>query len=135
MIVDLYLDWNGDFLVTPSGSVQAAVGWDQVRQRITRRLLTPPGGRLPDGTLSPPGNVFSPGFGIGLPVLVDHPTDLEQQQTMQRYISRAVLEDTDVLSTSPPSVQFQLLDAETVRIVIGVTLLTGQPGTIALKAS
>lgn len=133
--MDFWLDWNGDFLLTPAGSIQPATGWDQVRQRITRRLLTQPAVANADGTTTPPGYMFAPDFGVGLPKSVDKPVDPDAQQLLTRYISRAVLEDADVLSTSPPSVAFQVVDPETIRIVIGVTLLTGQSGTIALRAS
>lgn len=131
---DFYLDWNGDFLLTPSGSIQTAVGWDRTRQRITRRLLTPPSRQQSDGTFSPPGYVFDPAFGVGLPQAVDRPTDQGTQATMLRNINQGVQEDSDVISTSPPSVKFIPSGADTIRIVIGVTLKNGQPGVIALGA-
>jgi hypothetical protein len=133
--MDFWLDWNGDYVLTPNGSIQPAVGWDQTRQRITRRLLTTPATVLPDGSTTPPGYIFQPDFGIGLAQQVDQPTDLDQQQEATRHISRGVLEDSDVLSTSPPTVLYDQVDPQTVRIVIGVTLLTGKPGTIALSAT
>lgn len=133
--MDFWLEWNGDLQLTPSGSVQAAVGWDQTRQRIVRRWLTTPAQQLPDGSTTPPGYVFDPAFGIGLAQAVDKPTDAGAQQVMTRKISQGVLEDSDVLSTAPPSILFQELDPNTIRIIVGVTLLTGQPGTIALAAN
>lgn len=132
--MDFWLEWNGDYLLTPSGSIQPATGWDRTRQRITRRFLSKAAQDQPDGTTTPPTCIFAPDFGIGLPDQVDQPTDEAAQQVATRNISRGVLEDSDVLSTAPPTVLYQELDPETVRIVIGVTLLTGQSGTIALVA-
>lgn len=132
---DLSLDWNGDLTVTPSGSIQPAVGWTQVRQRIIRRIITNPARRLPDKTFTPADDVFAPDFGIGLGALVDQAFDQDFQAELERRIAQGVLEDVDVDTTIPPSIVFRRPNPSTLWIVIGVTLLTGQPGTISLKVT
>lgn len=131
----LYLDWNSDLLLTPSGSIQMATGWDMVRQRIIRHLITNPAQRLPDGTLTPPDYIFHTDYGVGLGKMVGQAFDPAFQAVLERRITRAVLQDSAVDSSAPPSVQFVKPQPDTLWIVISVTLKSGRPGTIALKVS
>jgi len=132
---DFYLDYGGDFIITPSGSIQSATGWTQVRQRIIRRLITTAAEILPDGTFTPAGDIFAPDFGVGLGSLVDQSFSEGFQAELQRKIAQGVLEDEDVDSTVPPSIVFQNPNPSTLVIVIGVTLKTGQPGTISIQVT
>jgi hypothetical protein len=132
---DFSLDFNSDLMVTPSGSIQPAVGWTRVRQRITRRIITNPARRLPDQTFTPADDVFNQDFGIGLGSLVDQALNQNYESEVERKIAQGVLEDEDVNTTIPPSIVFERPNPATLWIVIGVTLLTGQPGTISLKVS
>jgi hypothetical protein len=135
MGLDFYLDFNGDMLLTPSGSVQTATGWDQVRQRIVRRIITNAARQLPDLTFTPADDVFNPDFGIGLGALVDQALNQDYESQIERMIAQGVLEDEDVNTTIPPSIVFERPNPSTLWIVIGVTLLTGLPGKISLKVS
>lgn len=132
---DFSLDWNGDLTITPSGSIQLAVGWTQVRQRIIRRIITNPAGILPDKTFSPADDVFNPDFGVGLGKLVDQSFSDDFEAELQRRIAQGVLEDQDVDSTIPPSIIFQRPNPSTLVIVIGLTLITGVPGTISIQVT
>lgn len=132
---DFYLDWNGDFIVTPSGSIQTATGWTLVRQRIIRRIITNSAEILPDGTFTPADDVFAPTFGVGLGTLVDQAFNEDFQAELQRRIAQGVLEDEDVDSTIPPSIVFERPNPSTLVIVVGVTLKTGQPGTISIQVT
>jgi hypothetical protein len=131
----LYLDWNQDFLLTPSGSLQLAVGWDEVRQRIIRRLITVAAQTLPDGTITPPNYIFHPTYGVGLAILVDQDFGEVYLGQLTQRIQSAVLQDVAVSSTIPPSIKVIQSSTNTVWIVIGVTLVTGQYGEIALMAT
>jgi hypothetical protein len=133
--VDFYLDWNQGLKLTPSGSIQTATGWDRVRQRIIRRIITNPARQLPNGTFTPADNVFSMFYGIGLGTEVDRASDADHQEVIKRKIAQGVLEDEDVDSTIPPSIQFIAPTPSEIWIIIGVTLVTGQSGTISIKAS
>lgn len=130
---DWWLDWNQDFIVTPSGSIQTATGWDRVRQRIIRRIISTSAQIQPDGTYTVASNIFAQTFGVGLGVLVDQAFNENFQAELQRRIAQGVLEDEDVDSTVPPSVVFQRPNPATLVIVIGLVLKTGQPGTISIK--
>jgi hypothetical protein len=91
--------------------------------------------RLPDGTFTVPSNVFAQHFGEGLGELVDQAFNEDFEAELQRRIAQGVLADEDVNSTIPPSVIFQRPNPATLVIVIGVTLLTGQPGTISIQVT
>lgn len=132
---DFYCDWNGDLIVTPSGSIQPAVGWTQVRQRIIRRIITVPAQLQPDGSYTVAGDIFAMDFGIGLGAAVDGLLDEDGEAVVQRRIAQGVLEDEDVDSTIPPSIIFQRPNPSTVIIIIGVTLITGVPGTISISVT
>ena len=132
---DFSLDWNGDLTVTPSGSIQIATGWTRVRQRIVRRIITNPARQLPDGSFQVADNIFAPDFGVGLGSLVDQAFNEDFQDELERRIAQGVLQDEDVNSTIPPSIIFQRPNPSTLVIVIGLTLLTGQPGTISIKVT
>jgi hypothetical protein len=130
---DFWLDWNGDFIVTPSGSIQTATGWDRVRQRIVRRIISVSAKIQPDGTFTIASNIFAQTFGVGLGELVDQAFSQNFEAELQRRIAQGVLEDQDIDSTVPPSVVFQRPNPAALVIVIGVTLKTGQPGTISIQ--
>ncbi len=131
--MDAWLDWNSDLLLTPNGDVQAATGWDEVRQRIIRRLITNPAQQLPDGTFTLADDIWNPDYGIGLGTMVGQSFGADFEARIERRIAKAVLEDSAVDSTVPPSVKFVRPQPDSLWIVIGVTLVTGKPGTIALK--
>lgn len=132
---DISLDWNGDLPITPSGSIQMAVGWTRVRQRIIRRIISNPARILPDGTFTAADDVFAPTFGAGLGSLVDQTFNQDFEAELERRIAQGVLEDVDVDSTVPPSIIFQRPNPSTLVIVIGVTLKTGQAGTISIQVT
>lgn len=131
----VYLDWNSDALLTPNGSVQMASGWDLVRQRITRRLITNPAQTLPSGISTPADYVFHPDYGIGLAALVDEAETTQFTGTLEQKISKGVREDAAVESSTPPSIAFVRPDPSTLYAVIGVTLVNGESGTIAIGST
>lgn len=130
---DFYLDWGGDLLLTPSGSIQLAVGWTQTRQRIIRRIISVPAQQLPDGSYTIATNMFDQAFGIGLGADVDKSINQDYESMIERKIAQGVLEDEDVNTSIPPSIVFQRPTPSSLWIIIGVTLISGQPGTISIK--
>src|ERR1017187_10339519 len=133
--VDLFLDWNQDLLITPSGSIQTAVAWDRVRQRIIRRIITNSAQQLPDGVMTPADYIFHPDFGVGGGSLVDQNVSDDYIAKLEQIISRGVLEDADVDSTVPTSIQFSRPNDDTLWVIVSVVLKSGKPGQLALKVS
>jgi hypothetical protein len=131
----LYLDWNGDFLITPSGSLQTAVGWTAFRQRVVRRIITNPAQELPDGTYTPPDYVFNPQFGVGLGSLVDQPFDAAGLADVERRVSLGVLADAETLTSVPPNIIFQQPTPAELNIFVSTSTVSGQSGTIAIGGS
>ena len=133
--MDFYLDWNSDFVITPNGSIQTAVGWDQVRQRIVRRIITNKAQTLPSGVKTPADYVFHPGFGLSGGALVDENLNEEYIANLESVISQGVLEDADVESTTPPTIQYSQPNNETLWVIVSVLQKSGVPGQLALKVS
>jgi hypothetical protein len=133
--MDFYLDWNSDLIITPSGSIQTAVGWDQVRQRIIRRIITNSAQQLPDGVMTAADYLFHPKFGVGGGALVDQDVSDDYIAKLEQIISRGVLEDVDVDSSVPPSIKFSRPNNDTLWAIVSVVLKSGKPGQLALKVS
>jgi hypothetical protein len=127
-----WLDWQRDFLLTPSGSIQTAAGWDTYRQRVVRRIITNPAQQLPDGTFTPADYVFVPTFGEGLGSLVDQDFSADNLADTERRISLGVLADSETLTSVPPNIIFQRPSVSQVNIFISVATVSGQSGTIAI---
>jgi len=130
---DLYLDWQSDLILTPSGGLQTAVAWDRVRQRVIRRMITNPAQLLPSGRYTPADYIFEPSFGIGMGSLVDQPFSTAFLEDLESRISQACLQDDDIDSSSPPTVQFFQEPPSTLFILISVVSVSGAPGKIAVR--
>lgn len=128
-----WLNWNQDFLLTPSGSIQTAQGWDSFRQRIVRRMITNPAQTLPSGITTPPDYIYNPSFGCGLGSEVDQPGDADSLAVIERKISLGVLQDPETDTTVPPNIVFKQPTPSQLNIFISVQTVSGQAGTIALQ--
>ena len=131
-MVDLYLDWSQDLQITPGGQVRTATGWDQIRQRILRRLITNSAQTLPSGISTPADYVFDPAFGLGMGALVDQDLTRQYIEELKQRIYNAVMVDQDIDSSSPPQVSFSQPTPDTLRIIISVLLANGQSGNLSI---
>lgn len=130
---DLFCEWNSDLLVTPNGGLQSAVGWDRIRQRIVRNLVTNAATALPDGSSTPADYIWHPDFGIGAGSLVGQvPTQAFQANLVSR-INQAVLHDVAVDPGSVPTVVFQQLEPGTWVVYISVFLRNGTTGSVSVS--
>lgn len=133
--MDFFVEWNNDFVLTPNGSIQTAIGWDQVRQRIMRRLITNAQARLPDGSTTPPDYIFDRAYGIGLGARVDQIMTQEGKRDLERRIVTAVRQDSAVDTTQQPAIRFRSPQPNTLVINIAVKLKNGQTGALAFQLS
>lgn len=128
----LYLEWNGDLVLTPNGSVLMASGWDEVRERIIRRFLTNSALPLPDGSTTPPDYVFSPSYGLGAGALIDQNPDQMFRQNFTRRMREAVVADAATDPGSLPSISLTTPMIGAIQIYVGINLISGQQGSFSI---
>lgn len=131
--LDLYLEWNDDFIVTPSGDLQTAVGWDQVRERILRRLLTNSQQTLPNGRMTVPDYIWDPSYGFGAGALVGQNITVDFINDLARRVTRACYADVSVATDIPPSVTYIQPTPQTLVMTVSVVLTNGLLGRLALN--
>ena len=131
-MVTAYLEWNGDLVLTPSGSITMCSGWDEVRERIIRRFLTNSAIRLPDGSTTPPDYVFDPAYGLGAGALIDQNPDAQWRAEFTRRINEAVAADSATDPGAVPSIKITTPYIGAVQVFVGIRLTSGQQGTLSL---
>jgi hypothetical protein len=129
----LYLEWGEDFVLTPKGSLQMATGWDEVRQRIERFLLTNALAAAGDGSIIPPDYLFDTNYGLGAGRRVDENITPDTIGSIQQKVYQAVMSDPDVDDSFPPSIALYRQTDHTLLLVIGVKTKSGFPGRVAIS--
>lgn len=128
----LFLEWNQDLLLTNSGSVLMAAGWDEVRQRIIRRFLTNSSLPLPDGTVTPPDYIFDSSYGLGAGALIDQNPDATWTGQFTRRMREAVVADAAVAPGALPSITITKPQIGTVQVFVTVQLISGMSGQFSM---
>jgi hypothetical protein len=129
----LYLEWGNAFALTSTGSLQLASGWDEVRQRILRRLLTTPQLVSLDGSPIPAEYIFDPAYGVGLRQRVGGLLGQRELQVLRQQVLQAVLQDPGVDQSQMPFILVRPSGPYAVSVLIEVTLATGSRGQISLS--
>ena len=129
----LYCEWGGDLLVSCVGGLEQAIGWDEIRQRIERRLLTSPSGFLPDGTPTAAEYIFHPDYGEDLQAYVGQNISEGWMNGVRKSVLAGTRVDVGVQPDTLPSVSFQRTGDHQIFLVIQVQQITGQPGAIWLQ--
>lgn len=130
----LWLEWGGDLVVSQNGSLSMATGWDQVRQRILRRLLSNPAFTLGDGTPVAPDLIFDTSYGIGCRRRLGELWIPSEQTAILSMVEQAVLVDEGIDATRTPTI---VLDQNNhiITMLIKVVKKDGTPGDLVLKIS
>ncbi len=128
-----YLDWGGDYLLTPNGSIQQASGWDESRQLTVRTLFTNPSATLPSGKTIPPDYIFAPNFGAGLGLYVGQNMTRAQKNQLTVSIQSQVLSQQAVDPSVIPKVSFQNITDKIMIIFVSFKLKSGEEGTVVLQ--
>lgn len=106
VLADLAHWFGGDLSTSNTGDVQTATGTLRGRQRVVRRLMTNPGADL-----------FSPGYGAGLPQAVGKPLNIPKLQAL--CIAQVLLES--VVAKSPiPTVSISQSSADLTQFTVSV---------------
>lgn len=131
-VITFYLEWNGDLIITPSGSVLMAQGWDEVRERIIRRFLTNAALPLPDGTTTAPDYIFDPLYGLGAGALIDQNPDAAFITGFTRRMREAVVADAATDPGSLPSITVTTPYIGALQVFVTVQLISGQQGSFSM---
>ncbi len=131
----LWLDWGGDFQIGTNGGIIQANGWDEVRQLVSRAILTNSLATLPSGQVVPPDYFFEPSFGAGLGAYVGQDMNQSQLTALTGSINTQILSLPQVDGTKPPTISFTSLPNNGMLVQITVYLKTGQSGTVTLQIS
>ena len=127
-----YLEYNGDLVLTPNGSVLMASGWDEVRERIIRRFMTNSALPLPDGTTTPPDYVFDTGYGLGAGALIDQNPDADFRANFTRRMREAVVADSATDPSVIPSIIISTPAIGVLQVFVTMQLISGQQGRFSM---
>lgn len=130
----LYLEYGQDLVLTPSGSLQMASGWDLTRQTFERALLTNPVSTTANGVPIPPDYIFEPTFGVGAGEFVgENLLSASVLNDFNQRMSQAAAITPNLDPAFPPQVQLQQPQPHEYVAVISLHLLNNQTGTIQLQ--
>lgn len=129
----LFLEWGEDLVLNQNGSLMMATGWDQIKQRIIRRILTNCTMRLQDGTPVLAGYIFDKDYGLSTRRLLGEPHDTSYRKKLEQKLTQGVKVDNGVDPSRPPIIQFSLEQGgHVIWAEITVFPKVGEPGKISL---
>jgi hypothetical protein len=129
---DLYFEWGQDLQLTAAGDLLLASGWDQVRQRIERRVFTNPATLQDNGAPIRADYYFHPTYGLGARA---HGGDILNNafiQKMTQLLNQGILVDQGVDTAILPTITSQQLSVNSVLFTILVYLANGTQETIEI---
>ena len=130
---DLFLEFGSDLLLTANGDIAMAEGWDEIRQRIERRILTNPAIEQSNGTLTPGDYIFDGDYGLGASTAIGYTFTPAVIQAFMQRIYQGVLTDVGVNTNVPPVITVIQQSPQQVQFNIAVTLASGAQNTILLS--
>jgi hypothetical protein len=131
--MDLFIELQSDFLLTANGDIVAAEGWDEVRQRIERRIFTNPAAAQDNGAVIPADYIFDPEYGLGARAAVGNTFTQQMIAAFTQRIYEGVMVDQGVNNNVPPVITVKQVNPQNVEFSIQVTLATGLAQTILLS--
>lgn len=129
----LYLDQGEDFALSSSGGLKLADGWEEIRQRILRRLHTNPQSVLDDRSLVAADYYFHPDYGAGLPRKVGAKMSKEFLFELHRIIMEGTVIDQGIDVTIPPTVKVLRKQLGILHILIQVHLSNNTRKSLAFE--
>lgn len=95
-MADYYLDPFGDIIVDINGDIIMAEGWDEIRHRIIRRIVTNPTFIDFNGQVVLAGYIYDPVYGIGLKYSVGAVFTDDLINQLKQKIIQGINTDTSV---------------------------------------
>lgn len=128
----LDLEPGGDFKLNQNGGLLLANGWNQIRQRILRRLFTNPKMVLSGNVPVSADYIYHQDYGCGLKRKMGEPFNEDTRRQLESIIVNAVLDDEGVNTSRPPLVNVTQKD-DRVYITVLVFLKSGREGTVVFS--
>lgn len=131
----LYLEYGGDFVISPQGSLQLAVD-DQnsataTTQRLTRLVLTTPIQKDQYGRVIGRGDsYFYPQYGASLRTYVDSTPTASDLAAIRAAILNGIAQDPGIARTPAPIVTITQPDSTSLLVYIQVVTASGQTVTL-----
>lgn len=132
-MADLFLEDGADFVLTAAGDLLIATGWDEVRQRVERRIFTNPQTTQTNGSPVQPEYIFHTDYGLGAEATIGNVWDQSAINAFQDKIIQGVIQDQGVNGAVMPTVQVDPISGHEVDFKIQVTLVNGLQNTITLS--
>ena len=129
------VEYNGDFAPSPQGGLLMVSGWDEVRQRLERAIMTVPQLVLQDGTRTTPDYVFDPTFGFGLRVKIGSNPTQQDVADVEQSVLGACSKDPSVSQSIAPVITRKQAQPHVFIVYILVTLVSGQSGQIVVQVT
>lgn len=107
-----------------------STGFEQIKQRIIRRLCSNPAFKLADKTPIPADYIFEQEYGNALRRKIGEPYNRDIQESLEQAVNQAIVIDEGLAVSRPPVVEIFKVGVDQVWIRIGVTLKTGQSGAV-----
>lgn len=127
----LYLEYGGDFVLSPQGGLLLAVDTPteatSTIQRIQRLLFTNPRIRDAYGNIIARGDsIFYPDYGAGVPSLVDATMTKALLTQLQATILNQITKDPGIARTPTPVISITSDGIANLTISVTVTTVSGQ---------
>lgn len=130
----IWLEWGGDLVVSQNGGLIMASGWDQVRQRILRRLLTTAQITRHDGESFDAEYIFDTEYGLSFRTREGDLFSDSYADELKALINSAVIVDEGTDPARPPKIDMRRTN-HLVDIAITVYLSDGTLGRIPFQIS
>jgi hypothetical protein len=132
-MADLFLEDGADFVLNAAGDLVIATDWDEVRQRIERRIFTNPQTTQTGGEPIEPEYIFHTDYGLGAEAVIGDTWNQNAINSFRDKIIKGVIQDQGVNGAVMPSVQVNPISGHEVEFQIQVTLVNGLQNTITLS--
>ena len=124
------LEYGGDFMLNQYGGLQVVTGWDEVRQRLERAVLTNPATNNSGQGPLPPDYLYHPSYGAGAQRQIGQGIDADNLATVTAKVQQAVAADPSVDGSVAPTATLTQSGFQALTLAVNVTLTNQTQGQV-----